>query len=150
MAAYRLSYLYEPILAPLLANHPTTIAITAASLLHVGLVLLGLPGWPCPVRETLGIPCPGCGLSRAMIALFHGDWRTTLLLHAFAPLFIIALGLVMVVTILPNSAKNGLVYQVEVIERHTGITAILLICLVFYWLARLLILRGTFINLISG
>lgn len=44
-------------------------------LLPVGLFYLGLAlaGHGCPVRLCTGIPCPGCGLSRAYLALLRGD-----------------------------------------------------------------------------
>jgi hypothetical protein len=44
---------------------------------------------------VLGIPCPGCGLTRATLALAHGDLRGALHLHPLvlpiAPLFVGAL-----------------------------------------------------------
>jgi hypothetical protein len=45
----------------------------------------------CPMATLLGIPCPGCGLTRATLALLHGDVRRALALHplvlVLAPLF---------------------------------------------------------------
>jgi hypothetical protein len=70
--------------------------------------------------------------------------------HAFAPLFVVALTLIAINTILPSWPRDKIVAWVEGIERRTGLTAILLIGLVAYWLARLLVLRESFINLIAG
>lgn len=46
----------------------------------------------CPVAGTFGIPCPGCGLTRATLALLHGDVRSALHFHPLvwlmAPLFV--------------------------------------------------------------
>jgi hypothetical protein len=54
------------------------------------LVYLRLP--LCPTASVLGIPCPGCGLTRATLALCHGDLRRALQLHPLvliiAPIFI--------------------------------------------------------------
>jgi hypothetical protein len=35
----------------------------------------------CPLAGSFGIPCPGCGLTRATLALLHGDVRGALHLH---------------------------------------------------------------------
>jgi hypothetical protein len=40
----------------------------------------------CPMAGVLGIPCPGCGLTRATLALLHGEVRLALHLHPLAPL----------------------------------------------------------------
>ena len=45
----------------------------------------------CPMAGVLGVPCPGCGLTRATLALLHGDVRGALQLHplvlVIAPIF---------------------------------------------------------------
>ncbi len=40
----------------------------------------------CPLRFLLGIPCPGCGMTRALAHLARGEWRPALALHPLAPL----------------------------------------------------------------
>jgi hypothetical protein len=42
--------------------------------------ILGIPSI-CPFYEMTGLPCPGCGLTRAFVCLGHGDWRTSLHWH---------------------------------------------------------------------
>jgi hypothetical protein len=46
----------------------------------------------CPVAGTFGVPCPGCGLTRATLALLHGDLERALKFHPLVwllgPLFI--------------------------------------------------------------
>jgi hypothetical protein len=133
-----------------LQNRAVGFALVGAAALHFGLVILGLPGWQCPIRQTLGIPCPGCGLSRAMLALTLGDWQTSLTLHAFAPLFLIGLLLMTGVTLLPSAQRQFAINWIDLVERRTGIIAILLISFVLYWLARLVLLREAFIRLIIG
>jgi hypothetical protein len=33
------------------------------------------------LRTTTGVPCPGCGLSRSIVAAMHGDLRRSLAYH---------------------------------------------------------------------
>lgn len=42
----------------------------------------------CAWRRVTGIPCPGCGMTRAMAALSRGDLHAALRLHPFAPLLL--------------------------------------------------------------
>jgi len=49
----------------------------------------------CPLASVFGVPCPGCGLTRATLALAHGDLEHALELHplvfVLAPLFVWAM-----------------------------------------------------------
>ena len=51
---------------------------------------IGLPSGAgytvCAFRRLTGIPCPGCGLTRAMAALARGELLLALHFHPFAPL----------------------------------------------------------------
>lgn len=50
----------------------------------------------CPLAGWLGLPCPGCGLTRATVALLQGDVGGALRLHPLvfvaAPAFLLLLG----------------------------------------------------------
>lgn len=35
----------------------------------------------CPFYNLIGLPCPGCGLTRAFVCLGHGQWRESLHWH---------------------------------------------------------------------
>lgn len=75
---------------------------------HVaGLVLLAgivLPpdvaaGGPvvCPFRLLTGLPCPGCGLTRSLVCLLHGDLASSIAFHPLGPLVaLVLLGLILV------------------------------------------------------
>lgn len=46
----------------------------------------------CPVRRATGRPCPGCGGTRSLVRLVHGDLRGAARAHPLGP----ALGLLLV------------------------------------------------------
>lgn len=48
----------------------------------------GFPLPPCPVKLLTGLDCPGCGVSRMIYSLLHGDVLTALHFNAAAMLFI--------------------------------------------------------------
>lgn len=49
-------------------------------------LLLASSHVPCGFAAIFGRPCPGCGSTRAMLALGHGDLAGYLHLHPLAPL----------------------------------------------------------------
>lgn len=139
----------QPVLATILKSRMTCALISVAAFVQISLVSVGVPGWRSPFHAFLGIPDPGCGLTRAIVFLLRSDWQKALTYHAFAPLFVTALGTIGLATFLPNQRRARLASWIEGIESHTGLTAILLIGLVVYWLARLLIMRGDFLALVA-
>jgi hypothetical protein len=46
----------------------------------------------CPMASTLGVPCPGCGLTRATLALLRGEFSAAFRFHPLVwlltPLFV--------------------------------------------------------------
>ena len=47
---------------------------------------IGLPISGCIVQHLLGIRCPGCGITRSVAALLHGDLTDALAANAAGPL----------------------------------------------------------------
>jgi hypothetical protein len=39
----------------------------------------------CPFRLLTGLPCPGCGLTRSLVSLLHGDLSAAVLFHPLGP-----------------------------------------------------------------
>ncbi|GEM_PF-817805 len=62
--------------------------------LGVAALLVGEVGGitTCPLAGLLGVPCPGCGLTRATWALLNGRFAEAIALHPFVLLAVPALG----------------------------------------------------------
>ena len=131
-------WLFVPVLASLLQDRWVTFLLVGIAALQVGLTASGLHGWRCPVKTTLGVPCPGCGLSTAMVSLLQGEWRAALSTHAFAPVFLLGFILMAVIAVLPRRLNRGAVRRIAALERRTGIVTFVLLGLVVYWGVRLL------------
>lgn len=69
----------------------------AAAAALLALVLPAPTGEPrpvfCPSRLLLGLPCPGCGMTRAVAALLRGDLAGAFILHPWAPVLAAQLAL---------------------------------------------------------
>lgn len=73
--------MYSP--APRLRERELRVA--AGSMVAIAAVWPLLPAHPaiaCPLRAATGIPCPFCGMTRAVVAAIHGHLATSL---AFNP-----------------------------------------------------------------
>lgn len=130
--------------ASLLRDRRVTLALSAAGASQLLATLAGLGGWPCPLKSLAGVPCPGCGLSRACAALARGEWGEALAAHAFAPVVAAALAVCAVAAFLPPRGREALAGLSELVERRTRLTAVLLAALLLYWSARVLFLPGAF------
>ncbi|WP_395752875.1 DUF2752 domain-containing protein [Prosthecobacter sp.] len=96
------------------------------------------PLWPCTFAEATGLPCPGCGLTRATSALFHGEWRASWQFHPFAGGFLLGGIFVIAAALLPSERVETLAATVEGIERRTKLPAIFLVAVLCFGLLRML------------
>ena len=142
------SIFFTPALSSLIKSKQVCWAVSGVAALHLTLVTAGLPSWQCPIRSNLGIPCPGCGLSRAMLALVQGQWQHALVVHAFAPVAIGVLLFIAVASFLPTAFRRVLAQRIESIEVHLGLTGIALSIFLLYWLVRLLFFSESFYDLV--
>ena len=62
-------------------------------------------GTSCTFQSTIGLPCPGCGLTRALLASLHGRFQEAFSLH---PLFWLAPLVILAVLILLAVAPDRL------------------------------------------
>jgi hypothetical protein len=129
-------WFFTPVLGPLLSNRWLICIFLGVGLTQLILVATGLNGWQCPIRASVGITCPGCGLTTAMTLLAKGQWATAVEMHAFAPIFFVVLALMVAALLFPRQYLKKISTTVAVLERKTGVTAIITLGMVFYWLLR--------------
>ncbi len=129
---------YAPAFSSVLENRSETLFIAGIGAMHFGLRFAGLQGWRCPILAATGVPCPGCGLTRAMIEFVHGDFAQSFQTHAFAPIFILALLAIIAVLVLPETQRRNLLAVISSLETRNGVTAWVFFSLVFYWAFRLM------------
>ncbi len=130
---------HKPFFALLLRKRGTTLILLCVVTLQTLLISVGLPGWQCPIHSTLGITCPGCGLSTAMVLLIEGDWQRAIHTHAFAPVFLFAIILMGIVSILPGNLHRKAVLQIAAIENYIAFAAYILFGIMIYWIFRLFV-----------
>lgn len=63
-------------------NKRLNLTLKGAALAAGALCLVVLVGWKCPLHYLVGLPCPGCGMQTAFLALVHGQWAASLQAHA--------------------------------------------------------------------
>ncbi len=64
---------------------------------------LGIP--VCLFRALSGLPCPGCGLTRALVALLHGDLAAAFVYHPYSFVLLPLLGIMSLHALLPAAAQ---------------------------------------------
>ncbi|MGD8993116.1 MAG: DUF2752 domain-containing protein [Desulfobacterales bacterium] len=130
--------LFRPVLAPVVQSRWIITLLSTITAFQVTLTALQLPAWKCPLKAMLGIACPGCGLTRAMVLLAEGNWLAAVHLHAFAPVGL-GIGLLLVIGILlPAKWRYKVAERLAVFEKRSGIVLWLIFGLLIYWIGRLM------------
>jgi len=84
--------------------------VLAAAGVFLVFVLLDVP---CPVRLLLGVPCPACGVTRALLCLLRGNLPGY---FALQPMALPLLAAVVLCLVLPVIRNRGLRIGVYVLE----------------------------------
>jgi hypothetical protein len=121
---------------------PLAIRLRRAGLTAALFALLGgllyLKAIPCAFARAFHRPCPGCGSTRAVIALLHGEWAEVFRTNPFGPVMAVLIGLLAVQSIVSllvhgdfRAAGEGVLGRI--IKRGVFVVAALEIAL---WVAR--------------
>lgn len=81
----------------------------------------------CLIHRFLGIPCPGCGLTRATIAFCHGDFGSAIQLNPLVLVVVPALAITPIaLTIVPKESYIFFTRAEDFFSKKTGI---IILCL---------------------
>jgi hypothetical protein len=125
-------------LQTLLHNRRVGVLLVGAVLLHLVMGGLDIHLYRCPLRLATRLPCPGCGMSDAMLCLFRGDWANALLYHPFAPYFAFLGALTFAAACTRGARHDRFVRHVTQCERRTRIHAIFLTAFAAFGVGRLI------------
>lgn len=78
--------------------------------------LLHLPAPACFVQQETGQPCPSCGLTRSVVALYQGDWRGSLGFHHLGPAFVALMVLELLLRMAPFLSTAKLVPWLDMLQ----------------------------------
>ena len=89
--------------SPGLARPLAVAGIAVAGLAYVGLRNPTSGGFlPCPFHAVTGLWCPGCGMTRALHSLLHGDVAGALSSNLFLPVVMVAVGWAFLSWVVPS------------------------------------------------
>ncbi len=97
--------------------------------------------WRCPIKTTLGLNCPGCGLGQAILYLLQGEWNLAMKEHLFAPLFVLGFLMMTGMLLLPVPWYDKVNRKIRWLEEKTGFFNVIMAGLVIYWVIRMFIKR---------
>ena len=70
----------------LLEKYKINIIVFLFALLVIFLSVIGI--YRCPISFFFGIPCPLCGIVRAIVSVFHFDFKAAFYYHALWPIVV--------------------------------------------------------------
>jgi hypothetical protein len=129
----------------LLRGAPLVLLGSTLALAHVARATLGpldplLARLPvlCPLRAIAGIACPTCGLGRALVDAWAGDFRLAWGHHPLGPLLLCgALGAACLCAVRPQALSAALAHIATQSRRHPRLLSVALLTYVAWGFARL-------------
>lgn len=128
-----------PTFSTLLKHRKTVLIYLAIVVVYMVSAAIGFGFWSCPIKKTLGVQCPGCGLSHAIIDLWRGKWSLALKEHGFAPLFVVGFLFAAVMVLLPVQSYQKANQRIKLLEEKTGFFNVIMAALVVYWIIRMFV-----------
>lgn len=121
--------------SPSLDGRSRWVAPLVCVALGASIVFLPLK-WPCPVHAIAGVPCPTCGMTRAVRLILHGDLAGANAMHPLVWVVVPWLSLVFVLETV-GYLKTGAWGGAKRMFPRSGTITLAIAALVFVlWIAR--------------
>ncbi len=98
------------------------------------------------MHEVSGLPCPGCGMTRSVIAWLRWDPVEAWSANPMSLLLIVGLILVLTSTILPAKPRDRFINAIAAFEVRTALVPLFGLLLIIAWIIRLSIVLLDRIN----
>lgn len=125
-----------PMFADVLRPRSLALFMAGVGAAQVGCSMCFHLGIPCAFHASTGLPCPGCGLTRSVMALLHGQVRESVNFHPFGWMLLAGMIFALGVGILPETVRRPLINGVERVEIRTGLTFLLMVAFMLLWVLR--------------
>jgi hypothetical protein len=90
----------------------------------------------CQMRMVVGYPCPGCGMTRSIASLLHGEVAVSVRMHAFGPVLVLFAGWVWLRSVRALLSPDPRPLDLTRPAWTAGLIAFIVLY-VAYWIARL-------------
>lgn len=128
----------KPILAPIMRDRTISLILAAIPLVFLVLEDTTPFHWVCPFHALTNLPCPGCGMTRALISLAHLDVVEAVSMHPFSPLLVLGWTGWVIISVAPSKTRMKAIETIELIERKTAAVYLFFALFIAFGLARLL------------
>ncbi|MHB1454354.1 MAG: DUF2752 domain-containing protein [Saccharofermentanales bacterium] len=109
------------------AVHPNSVAILA--IIAGTTFAIALDDQSCLLRRTIGIPCPGCGMTRATFALLRLDFAAAFTFH---PLVYVIVPFIIVLSVLLLTKRTTF-------KKSTPYIIAIMACMVIVYIIRMIL-----------
>lgn len=125
-------------------NPRSRLYITTGIVCFIGIIWLLLDYYAsanitlCPVKLVTGYPCPSCGTTRSISALFNGQVKDAFMINPLGIVSSIIIMAVLVLMLLDLVTKRDYYYKVynqveKFLQQHKAFSAILVILVILNW-----------------
>jgi hypothetical protein len=73
-----------------------------------------------------------------MVLLIQGHWQASFHTHAFAPIFLIGVMVLTIISITPKKFQQKATHWTTEFEKRTGVVAVLMVTMLTYWFFRMI------------